>query len=110
MLLFLIAYGTVSNMIEYGYGVNDAFWRFVWAIDEETIWAESFSEKKFLQVKVGMEKSGVESLLGNPLNDKSDKFWCYTWNARGNADFDQRWIVFDTSNKVSEIRKSFFID
>lgn len=101
-------------MYEFGYGINDAFWRVIWAIDEETIWAENFSEESFEKVKLGMTSDEVLSVMGKPLNDiekcEGGCFWTYTGHARGNADFDQRWIVFDANNKVSEIRKSFFID
>ena len=103
-------------MIEFGYGVNDAFWRVVWAIDEETVWAKGFSEEKFLKVEEGMTKKEVLKLLGEPLNgtedfdETRDSFWYYTWHSRGNADFDQRWVVFGLDDKVKEIRKSFYID
>lgn len=106
-----MVYGTISNMIEFGYGVYDAFWRVVWAIDEGTVWAEGFSEESFLEIKKGMSKIEVEQIMGKPLNTTSEEFWFYaTQDQYGTSDFDQRWIVFDTNNKVTEIRKSFFID
>ena len=40
-------------MYTYGYGLNDAFWRVVWAIDEGTVWADGFSEENFSKVTLG---------------------------------------------------------
>lgn len=110
ILALLFCYSVGKNMYQYGYGVNDAFWRVVWAIDEGTIWAPGFSEDKFNKVKVGMTVSEVIALLGKPLDGMDDGYWRYTKQDVGTSDFDQRWIVFDANGTVKEIRKSFFID
>jgi len=114
LLVSLFSFGVANNMYKFGYGFNDAFWRLVWSIDEDTVWAKNFSEDKFSRVKVGMSVKDVLGLLGDPLHRDieciNNCFWCYTWHARGNADFDQRWLVFNKNQKVEEIRKSFFID
>ena len=113
VLITAFSIGLANNIYSYGYGLSDAFWRVVWILDEDTVWVENFKEKKFDKITVGMSTQDVISLLGKPLNEvkecKEDCFWYYTWHARGNADFDQRWIVFN-NNLVSEVRKSFFID
>ena len=100
-------------MYQFGYGFNDAFWRVVWAIIEGTIYADSFSEEKFHSIKLGMTKDQVKEILGNPLNDEGlqkNSFWYYTHHDHPTSDFDQRWVVFDKSEAVIEIRKGFFID
>jgi len=113
-LVSLFLYAVVSNMYQYGYGINDAFWRVVWSIDEGTIWAKGFTEENFNKVRVGMPKKQVLSLLGKPLNDISQpdnsRFWYYTHHDSGTSDFDQRWVVFNSDNRVEEVRKSFYID
>ena len=104
---------TIKNIYRFGYGFNDAFWRVVWAIDEGTIHADGFSEEKFNAIKVGMTKDQVNEILGKPLNDEDlpqNSFWYYTHHDHPTSDFDQRWVVFNSNNKVEEIRKSFFID
>lgn len=114
MIGLLFSFFILKNIYQFGYGLNDAFWRVVWSIDEGTIWAKNFSEEKFSKVKVGMSREDVLALLGNPLNDTNklnrDRFWYYTRQNSGTSDFDQRWVLFDSNNKVEEIRKSFFID
>lgn len=114
LLTICIAGGVFHNMYKFGYGLNDAFYRVVWSIDEGTIWSKNFSEEAFLKVKVGMSMNEVLHLLGKPLDDLTSCldgcFWYYTRQDAGTSDFDQRWIVFDQSKKVKEIRKSFFID
>jgi SmpA / OmlA family len=107
--------GTFNNMYKYGYGVNDAFWRIAWAIDEGTIWAPNFSEENFDKLKIGMTDKEVLLLMGKPLNALEETcvnscFWFYTKQDSGTSDFDQRWVVFNRDKRVSEIRKSFFID
>jgi hypothetical protein len=101
-------------MWEYGYGVNDAFWRVVWAIDEGTTWANGFSDEGFSKIRIGMTKEEVLSLAGKPLHDidNCDELciWAYTRQDSPTSDFDQRWVVFDQNQKVFEIRKSFYID
>ena len=114
VFMLLISYATVSNMIHYGYGVNDAFWRVVWWIDEGTIWAEGFSEGNFDKVKIGMTSDEVLKIVGKPLHDidNCDEIciWGYTKQDAGTSDFDQRWVVFDSKLRVQEIRKTFYID
>jgi len=114
VLIFGVLVGTLNNMYEYGYGLNDAFWRVVWAIDEGTIWAPNFSEENFDKIKLGMKDKEVLALMGKPLNLEEkcfdDCFWLYTKQDSGTSDFDQRWIVFNGERRVREIRKSFFID
>ena len=75
-----------------------------------TLWSKDFSEEAFLKVKIGMSSIEVIKLLGNPVHKDSDFFWKYTIGDTGSADFDQRWVVFNKQGKVSEVRKSFFVD
>ena len=61
-----------------------------------------------------MHKDRVLKLVGMPLHDidtcEKVCIWAYTRQDSGTSDFDQRWLVFDSNDRVSEIRKSFFID
>lgn len=112
--ILMFSIGIIRNIYTYGYGVNDAFWRVVWAIDEGTIWAKNFDEENFKKVRLGMEKEEVLSLIGEPL-DKTRKCpidcsWIYTKQDTGTSDYDQRVVSFDNSGFVSEIVKSFYID
>ena len=113
-ICILLSFAVLENMFQFGYGVNDAFWRVVWSIDEGTVWADNFSEEKFNQVEVGMTQKEVLLLLGRPLNKihehKAGHFWYYTRQDTGTSDFDQRWVVFDSNATVEEVRKSFYID
>ncbi|MBI2519766.1 MAG: outer membrane protein assembly factor BamE [Bdellovibrio sp.] len=113
--IFLLFLGCIfKNMYSYGYGVNDAFWRVVWSIDEGTIWAPNFSEENFSKLTKGMTSEEVLSLMGKPLNMSKNCedicFWNYTKQDSGTSDFDQRWVVFNRDHQVVEVRKSFFID
>ena len=114
VFMSLLVLGISFNMYRFGYGIEDAFFRTVLFPCEGTIWAKYFSESAFEKVKVGMEKSSVVGLLGEPLMKNKDCskicFWRYTKQDTGTADFDQRWVIFSPNKKVVEIRKSFFID
>lgn len=102
-----------ANAIRFRYGPNDAFWRTLMSPFEGTVWSAQFSESGFGKVELGMDGSEVTKLVGQPLRkdcDAQECFWVYTWHDSGTADFDQRWVVFNRSDEVTEIRKSFFID
>ncbi len=81
---------------------------------EGTLWSEDFSENEFSKIRIGMSSQEVIELIGQPiskgLNCDSICFWIYTIQDTGTADFDQRWVVFNNHLKVTEVRKSFFID
>jgi hypothetical protein len=101
------------NAIRFQYGVEDAFWRTFMSPFEGTVWATQFEESKFSKIRIGMSASEMVKLIGNPLRKdcgKEDCFWIYTWQDTETADFDQRWVIVDLSERVTEIRKSFFID
>jgi len=101
------------NSYRFGYGLKDAFWRTLMTPFEGSVWAPGFSEAAFSKVKIGMHSSEVFQLLGAPIrnpNGLTGSIWMYTWQETGSADFDQRWLDFDPSGHVKEIRKSFFID
>ena len=61
-----------------------------------------------------MSKEEVLVTVGKPLHDifncKINCIWAYTKQDSGTSDFDQRWVVFDSNNRVKEIRKGFYID
>jgi hypothetical protein len=100
-------------MWRFGYGVNDAFWRTLLIPCEGTIWAKGFEEKKFNQVKLGMNGEDVKALLGLPLRNGCNEVHCfmvYTNQDTSTADYDERVVVTDLNNKVVEIKKTFFID
>ncbi len=101
------------NAFRFQYGFGDAFWRTVMIPFEGTVWAPGFQESEFLKVRIGMLAGEVVKLLGEPIRkscDEKDCFWIYTWQDTGTADFDQRWVIVDSTEHVIEIRKSFFID
>jgi outer membrane protein assembly factor BamE (lipoprotein component of BamABCDE complex) len=75
--------------------------------------APQFSEIAFAKTEVGMTASEVIGLLGNPIRrdcGTTGCFWIYTRHDSDTADFDQRWVVLDTTERVTEVRKSFYID
>lgn len=101
------------NSYRFGYGLNDAFWRTLVAPIEGTIWSPKFDESKFSAIRVGMRASEVVKLIGVPLHQycgKEDCFWLYTALETGLPGYDQRWLVFDLTEQVIEIRKSFELD
>ncbi len=101
------------HSIRFGYGPEDAFWRTLMSPFEGTVRAPGFSESAFTKVRIGMIAADVAKLLGDPLRKSCGDFgclWIYTWQDSGTADFDQRWVLVDATERVSEIRKSFFID
>jgi len=102
------------NKIRFHYKWKDAFFRTVLARFEATRWAPDFSVDAFEQAKLQMDQSEISQLLGEPLRKDCDAhgecIWIYSWQMSGTDDFDQRWVVFNTEGKVSELRKSFFID
>ncbi|MGB0454072.1 MAG: outer membrane protein assembly factor BamE domain-containing protein [Bacteriovoracaceae bacterium] len=111
-IIFL--FGVGINMYRFGYGFEDGFFRTLLAPMEGTVWADGFSEEAFDKISIGMTAEQVFSILGEPLEKDSDChklcFWTYSWQDTQTADFDQRWVVFNSQNQVIEKRKSFFID
>jgi hypothetical protein len=115
--LLLVAFlGTmvIVNKGRFYYGWRDAFFRTLLTPFEDTVWAPGFSVKAFEQARLAMDKTEITRLLGEPLRkdcgDDGECFWIYSWHVSGTDDFDQRWVVFNREGKVSELRKSFFID
>ena len=109
--IFIVA--VAANVLRFQYGAEDAFWRTLMSPFEGTVWTPQFSESAFAKIEVGMAASEVVGLVGKPLRRDCGTmgcFWIYTWHDSDTADFDQRWVVFDVAERVSEIRKSFFID
>ena len=102
------------NAYRFDYGPKDAFFRTLLFPFEGTVWSDNFSEKAFSKVEIKMDMKSVVNLLGDPVAKSQNCiercFWYYTWHDTGTADFDQRWVIFGTDQKVVEIKKSFFID
>lgn len=101
------------NSLRLGYGPEDSFWRTLMSPFEGTVRAQGFSESAFTKIRIGMMAAEVTRLLGEPLRRSCGVYgclWIYTWQESGTADFDQRWVLVDAKARVSEIRKSFFID
>ena len=101
------------NSIRFGYDFKEAMWRTFMTPFEGTVWAPGFTESAFSKVHLGMSAAEVNSLLGDPLRKSCDAegcLWIYTWQDTGTANFDQRWLDFDSAGRVKEIRKSFYID
>ena len=101
------------NGFRFQYGLEDAFWRTLMMPFEGTIWAPGFKEAEFLKVREGMKADDVFKMLGEPIRrdcGKSGCFWIYTWQDTPTADFDQRWVMLNAKEQVTEIRKGFFID
>jgi hypothetical protein len=116
LLVILALFGTavVVNKVRFYYDWKDAFFRTLMAAFEDTVWAPGFLIANFESARLEMDKTEITKLLGEPLRkdcgDDGDCFWIYSWHVAGTDDFDQRWVVFNKSGKVSELRKSFFID
>lgn len=115
-LIFVLSFGTmvVVNKVRFYYVWEDAFFRTLLAPFENTVWAPGFSVKNFEKARLGMDTAEISRLLGEPLRKDCGEdggcFWLYSWQASGTDDFDQRWVIFNDEEKVSELRKSFFID
>ena len=88
-----------------------------------TVYAPSYSEDRFVQVRVGMTRQGVNSLLGPPLrktpkpseNWKPDDIWVYSEPSgpgRFGDNYWRWWIVFDpgAAGKVIAIVNDYYID
>jgi hypothetical protein len=111
MLFFPVA--VAINSFRFGYNFKEAYWRTLMTPFEGTVWAPGFKESAFSKLRIGMAAAEVLELLGAPIRKSCDEagcLWIYTWQDTGTADFDQRWVDFDPSDRVKEIRKSFFID
>ena len=104
---------TVTNKIRFRYDWENAYCRTLMTPFTGTIWADGFSEGKFSKIQFGMSKSEVEAVLGDPLRkDCSGKgcMWVYSNQDTGTADYDRRWVVFDSTDQVTKIRHEFYID
>jgi len=115
IFVFSLAFsaGVTINSYRFGYEISDAFWRTLMAPVEGTIWAPEFDETKFSKIRIGMSTPEVIDLIGDPFRtDCGDKdcFWIYTKLEAGLPGYDQRWLVFDATKRVREIRKSFYLD
>ena len=116
LLVFALSFFVmmIVNKIRFHYEWKDAFFRTVLAGFEATRWAPGFSVDAFEQARLQMDQSEIFQLLGEPLRKGCDAhgecIWIYSWQMSGTDDFDQRWVVFNSQGKVSELRKSFFID
>jgi hypothetical protein len=110
-LLFLVT--LIVNKIRFHYGWRDAFFRTFLAGFEATRWAPGFSLDAFEKARLQMDQSEISQLLGEPLRKDCDShvecIWIYSWQMFGTDEFDQRWIVFNRSGKVSELRKCFLL-
>lgn len=113
--IFVITLG--FNKIRFRYEWSDATKRTLMAPFAGTLWADGFSEEKFAKVTLGMPMSEVERLLGRPLkewcgpeDDKTGCTWLYSWQDTPTADYDRRWVSFNASGRVDELRHDFFID
>ncbi len=103
----------LTNMMRFHYDAKEAIWRTILAPCEGTVWAKGFSVDNFEKVRTGMTEGEIQTLLGDPLRKSCDLencFWIYSYGDTGTVDFDQRWLLTSTEGKVTEVRKSFFID
>ena len=104
----------IVDKSRYYYGWGDAFSRTLLSPFEDTVWASGFSVQNFEKARLAMDKAEISELLGEPLRKDcgadGECFWIYSWQVTGTDDFDQRWVVFNSEGKVTELRKSFFID
>jgi len=110
-LLFIFFIGI--NKIRYNYNWSDTFWRTLMTPFTGTIWSKGFSENNFLKIKIGMQKSEVDKLIGDPLLYSCESKGCSAYYSRQDtptADYDRRWIEFDSSGKVFKVIKKFYID
>lgn len=111
--LFLFPALLAINAFRFQYGLEDAFWRTLMSPLEGTVWAANFNESAFAKIQVGMLAGDALRLIGEPIRRDCDNdgcLWIYSWQDTSTADFDQRWILLDTKERITEIRKSFFID
>lgn len=101
------------NAFRFGYNFEDAVWRTFLDPIEGTIWPPNFNDADFSKIRIGMHKSEVRAIAGKPLREECEDapcFWRYTELEAGLPGYDQRWVVFDSSDRVIEIRKTFYLD
>jgi|SRR5688572_12750176 len=80
---------------------------FGWMTD--TSWAESYSERNFAKVSVGMTKDEVQNIMGEPVWSPNPNYWGYTWSP-SSSHYHQRGFVFTPSGSVTRIVKGFYFD
>ena len=62
---------------------------------------------------MGMSELEVRNLLGAPLQDWTGgegHTWLYSWQDTPTADYDRRWVSFDSKGHVDDLAHEFYID
>lgn len=115
MLLVFVLFGgsLIANKLRFHYDWGNAFWRTLLAPFTGTVWPENFSEIGFSKIKVGIPKSEVTALAGEPLRKSCDEdgcLWSYAGQEMDELSYDRRWVSFDANDRVTKIRHEFYID
>ena len=108
VLLFGVGFGTVRWWVRYNFA---------------TVYAASYREDRFAQVRVGMTRREVESLLGRPLRKapmpgetwEPDDIWVYSEPPGPGClgdNYWRRWVVFDRGKdgRVAAIVNDYYWD
>jgi hypothetical protein len=106
-------------------GIHVATFRALFSSDQffgfSTIYAEGFSESRFITLRVGMSRGDVEAIVGRPLRKvpwnesypppgpHDNEMWHYSDQRDDTANFHRRWVYFE-NGKVVEIINDFWVD
>lgn len=112
-----LAYHIVPHMIRYDMNVLDASLVF---IEDGTMWAPQFTERKFDKIHQGMTQKAVRELIGEPLYINLDEpqaiYWHYAIGKDGRFmscsryNTHHRVVVFTASGQVACTYRSYFFD
>jgi len=74
-------------------------------MDETTAYSSQYSEDVFMNIKIGISKSDVKKLLGEPLlklplNKNNSEIWKYTYTYVPDGFYWVRWIEFNDKGVV----------
>jgi hypothetical protein len=77
---------------------------------QHTVFADGYSDRRWNAVRLGMEKSEILQILGEPLSrgDTGD-WWAYSTQLDTTENYHRREVIFQ-SGKVSEKLAEFTID
>jgi hypothetical protein len=81
-------------------------------VQEDTQYSPGYSDRGFRAVRMGMEASEVERLLGKPLNQrvKPDETYWYFARSPGSTHYRVRIIRFYSNGRVREKLSYFYLD
>lgn len=113
LVVMVFALFTAFNKVRFHYDWSEALKRTAMTPFVGTLWADGFSELNFSKVRIGMSEIEVRTLLGVPLQKwvgTEGYTWLYSWQDTPTADYERRWVSFDSKGLVDEVIHEFYID